>query len=179
MEIVGAAGQQGIYQCVLDSDVTNAYLGNNLYFTSGHKLMHFDITLNDQPSTVAGNEEGYKDGPGTEAKFRTPYGLCLEGKTIFLTDPSCSRIVLICPLDGTKLFMSNLGKVYDAYGIHVRYVGKKTCISYKLVTNFRELIPSWMNTFLLRGNYKVSVQAKPQMGLRGQCQQRLKSLYSY
>jgi hypothetical protein len=100
--------------------------GGKLLFSSAaeHKVMECDYRADGHVKVkpLGGSDSGYNNGPATVAKFRTPHGICVEGKTIFVTDPTSERVALIVPLHGTTLFLQKvLGKLCDAFDIHIKH----------------------------------------------------------
>ena len=64
--------------------------------------------------------EGYKDGTSMTSRFNRPYGLCSEGRSMYVTDAAYGRIVIMSDMSGTLSFLHSLGNMYRAFGIHVK-----------------------------------------------------------
>ncbi len=78
--------------------------------------------VNVEVRTLAGSDVVYIDGPALIDKIRKPHGICIEGKTICVTDPTSERVALIVPLLGTALFLQEvIGKLCDAFDIHIKH----------------------------------------------------------
>ncbi len=59
---------------------------------------------NGQTSTFAGSSEGFLDGPPTEAKFKSPYGVAVAGGVVYVADTENHRIRKITQADGVTTF---------------------------------------------------------------------------
>ncbi|TXN35211.1 gluconolactonase [Flagellimonas hymeniacidonis] len=70
---------------------------------STHKVRK--ITPDGVVSTFAGSTIGYEDGIGTEAKFRTPFGIAIDANSnIYVADAGNSRIRKITPEGAVSTF---------------------------------------------------------------------------
>ena len=70
----------------------------NLYFADScnHKIKK--ITPAGVVTTFAGSTSGFLDDTGTAAKFKSPYGLAIDGSdNIYVADRSNNRIRMITP----------------------------------------------------------------------------------
>ena len=70
-------------------------------------------------STIAGdgnNQRSY----GSSASFAQPTGVCAEGSSIFVVDSAVSSVALVTKVDGARLLLMQLGRLYDAMSIHVQ-----------------------------------------------------------
>ena len=44
---------------------------------------------------IGSGEAGFKDGTASTSKFSEPYGICSEGRSLFISDPCCGRVALV------------------------------------------------------------------------------------
>ena len=120
----------GIYKCErstmtavrLQDGITAISLNeerNTLVFGAGHHIVSCNLE-NNNVTTVAGLDgvAGYKDGTNTSCRFSRPSSICIEGDTIFISD--IARVAIIVPLSGTVQFLNVLGKIYKAFGVHLK-----------------------------------------------------------
>ncbi len=74
-------------------------------------------------ATIVGSGvSGYRDGSNSSSQFQEPYDLCVEGQTIFVTDPSVGRVAIVTPASSTKEFLECLGTLYNAFDVHVKHM---------------------------------------------------------
>ncbi len=96
-------GTEGIYIQSLETDTQYcvyvstgiadiAAYGSKPLFTSAveHKVMGCDLRADCHVDVKAltGSDVVYIDRPAPIAKFKNPHGICVEGKTVLVTDPT-------------------------------------------------------------------------------------------
>ena len=63
----------------------------NIYLADDHRIRK--ISISGMVSTIAGNDPGYKDGDGIEARFNLPLGLAIDPLgTVYVADAGNNRI---------------------------------------------------------------------------------------
>ena len=66
--------------------------------------------------------EPEKQAIGSRASFSQPMGICVENnKTILITDAQLGTIKLITEINDVNLFLENLGKLYEAFSVHLKH----------------------------------------------------------
>ncbi len=95
----------------------------NILFTSQLKHQVLSLSLPDIRITVIAGSgvSGYRDESNSSSQFQQPYGLCVEGQTIFATDPSVGRVAIVTPASCTNDFLECLGTLYSAFDVHVKH----------------------------------------------------------
>ena len=74
-----------------------------------------------QVSVVAGSgKKATMDGSSSSAAFAQPCNICTEGKSIYVTDISASKVLLITPMEGTQEVLSSLQKLFNGFGVRER-----------------------------------------------------------
>jgi len=63
----------------------------NIYLADDHRIRK--LSISGMVSTIAGNDPGYKDGDGSEARFNLPLGLAIDPLgTVYIADAGNNRI---------------------------------------------------------------------------------------
>jgi hypothetical protein len=106
----------GINGLALLGDITLLYTDS-----SKHQVLQLDIATKEVQTVAGCGREGSRDGSDVSCLISQPYGICVEGKTIYVTDPSSGRVIMISPASATSIFLQALGNLYDAFDIHVKH----------------------------------------------------------
>ena len=108
-----------------------AFLNGLLLFTDPkhHRICtHKD----NQVQTWAGSDrEGSQDGPVMLSSFGQPTGITTEREqNTYIVDTQMGSVKLLVDLKPTALFLSNIGQLYAAFGVHMK---RKKSISAPIV----------------------------------------------
>jgi hypothetical protein len=88
--------------------------------TSKHKVL--SICDDHSVKTLAGSGiYGARDDSNKTSQLRTPYGICVEQRTIYITDPTSKRVITITPADASAAFSESLAQIYSGCGIHEKH----------------------------------------------------------
>ena len=80
------------------------------------------IWSNNHVDVLAGSgNEGVNDGKGEVAQFYQVTSMsCQNGKNIYTADVQAGSIRIITTMSGAHQFLSHLGKLYEAFNVHIK-----------------------------------------------------------
>ena len=97
------SGQRSVYFRYPRSIVVDSKGNLFVLDTGNYKIIKFDTT--GKATTFAGSSSGYKDGKGTDAKFRTPYGIVIDRfDNLYVADLGSHNIRKIDPQGNVTTF---------------------------------------------------------------------------
>ena len=105
-------------QCVRAHSLSILSDGSLMLSDAGSRQVK-DILEDGRCKVIAGNGKQSKTfGLALSSTFCQPTAICSEGKSMFLVDTGNATICLLTGTCGMPKYLENLGKLYDAFGIH-------------------------------------------------------------
>lgn len=102
-----------------------------------------------------------KDGSYFAASFSQPTAVCVEGKTVFVTDTAAGAVKLITPTTSLCKFLEVLDLLSTMFGIHLRGVpGEVHSIAEAVssLTKIRSMLEQWIDEVQTKMGRKTATQ---------------------
>ena len=139
-----------------DGDVVFTDRGSRVIRVLSEDGVHREIT------EFAGSGEGMpKDGSYFDASFSQPTAVCVEGKTVFVTDTAAGAVKLITPTTSLCKFREVLDLLSTVFGIHLRGVpGEVHTIAEAVssLTKIRSMLEQWIDEVQAKMGRKTATQ---------------------
>ena len=72
-----------------------------------------------------GSGQGFSnDGCKYSGSFVQPFGVCTEGRSIYITDAANGKLKLLSPIACTLSMLASLNQIYSSFGVHLKGMEK-------------------------------------------------------